>query len=182
MAAYGLTRSGTAAVPMLLDELDRADASLAVRIIDILGDIGPRAASAAGILVSYAYQAEPNIRRYALEALGLVISHNTEIDRTFLDTLSAGLVDEDAIAGRNATFAIARLGERANNPEIVHRITDNLYHWHHHVRGWSIEALLRLQDPQATKAALSYLSSARWDESPKSGDRSPTSTTLRPRS
>ena len=179
MAAYGLTRSGTAAVPMLLDELDRADASLAVRIIDILGDIGPRAASAAGILVSYAYQAEPNIRRYALEALGLVISHDAEIEQTFLDALSAGLVDEDAIARRNATFAIARLGERANNPETVQRVSDNLYHWHHHVRGWSIEALLRFQDAQAMKSALSYLSSARWDEMPKSGDRPPTPTPMR---
>ena len=182
MAAYGLTRSGAAAVPMLLDGLDRADASLAVRIIDVLGDMGPRAASAAETLATYANHAEPTVRRYALEALGLVISHNAEIDQTFRDTLSAGLVDEDAIARRDATFAIARLGERANNPETVQRVTDNLYHWHHHVRGWSIEALLRFQDPQATKAALNYLSSARWDESPKSGDRPPTSATLQSRS
>ena len=104
---------------------------------------------------------------------------NATIDETFLDALSAGLLDEDAIARRNATFAIARLGERAHHPEIVGHITNNLYHWHHHVRGWSIEALLRLQDPQATKAALSYLSAARWDETPKSGDRQPTVSTLR---
>ncbi|MEC9284672.1 MAG: hypothetical protein VYC36_01735, partial [Pseudomonadota bacterium] len=58
-------------------------------------------------------------------------------------------------------------------------VTDNLYHWHHHVRGWSIEALLRFQDAQAMKSALSYLSSARWDETPKSGDRPPTPTVMR---
>ena len=179
MAAYGLTRAGTAAVPMLLNALDEADASLAVRIIDILGDIGPRAVSTAETLATYANHAEPTVRCYALEALGLVISHNAEIDQTFLDTLSAGLVDEDAIARRNATFAIARLGERANSPEIVQRVTDNLYHWHHHVRGWSIEALLKFQDSQAMKSALSYLSAARWDEMPKSGDRPPLAATLR---
>ena len=179
MAAYGLARSGKAAVPMLMRALDQADASLAVRIIDVLGDIGPRAVSAANALATWTNHAEPMVRRYALEALGLVISHNAEIDQTFLDTLSAGLIDEDAIARRNATFAIARLGKRANASEIVQRVTDNLYHWHHHVRGWSIEALLRFQDAQAMKSALSYLSSARWDETPKSGDRPPTPTVMR---
>lgn len=179
MAAYGLSRAGATALPMLLDQLGTADASLAIRIIDVLGDIGPRAISAAETLVGFANHAEPAVRRYALESLGLVISHNATIDETFLDALSAGLVDEDAIARRNATFAIARLGERANHPEIVGHVTNNLDHWHHHVRGWSIEALLRLEDPQATKAALSYLSAARWDETPKSGDRQPTESTLR---
>ena len=179
MAAYGLARSGKAAVPMLMRALDQADASLAVRIIDVLGDIGPRAVSAANALATWTNHAEPTVRRYALEALGLVISHNAEIDRLCLAALSAGIVDEDAIACRNATFAIARLGKRANASEIVQRVTDNLYHWHHHVRGWSIEALLRFQDAQAMKSALSYLSSARWDEMPKSGDRPPTPTPMR---
>ena len=179
MAAYGLARSGKAVVPMLMRALDQADASLAVRIIDVLGDIGPRAVSAAKVLATWTNHAEPTVRRYALEALGLVISHNAEIDRLCLAALSAGLVDKDAVACRNATFAIARLGKRANASEIVQRVSDNLYHWHHHVRGWSIEALLRFQDAQAMKSALSYLSSARWDEMPKSGDRPPNPTPMR---
>ena len=179
MAAYGLSRSGSKAVPMLIRALDHADASLAVRIIDVLGDIGPRAVSAAQTLVTWTTHKQPTVRRYALESLGLVISHTASIERICLTALSAGLVDEDAIATRNATFAIARLGNRAATTEIVQRVAENLYHWHHHVRGWSIEALLRFQDTQAMTSAVSYLSSTRWDETPKSGDRPPTQTVMR---
>ncbi|MCY4095409.1 MAG: hypothetical protein OXG05_09850 [Gammaproteobacteria bacterium] len=41
------------------------------------------------------------------------------------------------------------------------------------VHGWSIEALQRLTSPEATKVALQYLVTTRWDHTPKFGDTSP---------
>ena len=87
--------------------------------------------------------------------------------------------DEDAIVVRNATFAISRLGGKACTDSIVDKIDRNLSHWHHHVRGWSIEALQRLKDSRAMELALKYLMSARWDPALKSGDREPTAETMR---
>ena len=96
-----------------------------------------------------------------------------------IQTLSEGLGHEDAIVVRNATFAVSRLGAKACTETIIDKIDRNLSHWHHHVRGWSIEALQRLENPRAMQLAVKYLMSARWDPALKSGDREPTEKIMR---
>ena len=167
VAAYGVVAAGAAGVPRLLEALQAADAELAARIIDVLGDIGPPAASALGDLASATRHEDVNVRRYAAEAFGTV-AQGTYFDAK---VLAGPLADEDALVRRNAALATARLApEIGGGDDLVPALAGNLYYWHHHVRGWSIEALQRLDSPAAKSVALRYLSTARWDPMPKSGD------------
>lgn len=170
IAAYGLVEAGAAATSRLVQLLETADADLAVRILDVLGDIGPEAASALPHLLAATRHQDVNVRRYAVEALGTVAQH-TSFDHA---ELARPLADEDALVRRNAALAVARLSpEIGNDDALVAPLADNLLHWHHHVRGWAIEALRRLESPRARHAAMRYLATARWDPTPKSGDTPP---------
>ena len=170
IAAYGLTAAGGPATPLLAQLLEEADDELAVRILDVLGDIGAQAASALPHLLAALSHPDVNVRRYAVEAVGTV-AQGTSFDHL---ELAQPLADEDALVRRNAALAIARLStEIGNDDALVPALADNLLHWHHHVRGWAIEALQRLESPAAQCAAMRYLSTARWDPLPKSGDTPP---------
>ena len=167
IAAYGLVAAGRAAVPGLTRALPDADPLLTVRLLDLLGDIGSPAVSALHGVVGATRHEDANVRRYAVEAIG-TIAQGTGFDGA---VLRAPLTDEDAHVRRNAALATARLGpDIGAGDELVPVLTGNLYHWHHHVRGWSIEALQRLGSAAANRAALRYLMAARWDPMPKSGD------------
>ena len=171
IAGYGIVRAGERALPGLLSRLDDADPELQVRIIDVIGDMGLTAASAIVPITSFTFSAAPPVRRVAFEALGLLTQQQATLDEGVVSAFTRGLHDEDAIAVRNTTFAISRLGAKACTDEIVDRLNENLDHWHHHVRGWTVEALQRLDNPRAVQLALRYLTSARWDPATKSGDR-----------
>lgn len=179
IAGYGIVRAGERALPALLSRLDDANPELQVRIIDVIGDMGLTAASAIEPTRSLTASADTGVRRVAYEALGLITQQQTKLDAGVVDAFTKGLSDEDAIVVRNATFAISRLGAKASTDEIVDRLNGNLDHWHHHVRGWTVEALQRLDDPRAVQLALRYLTSARWDPATKSGDRVLTSKVMR---
>ncbi|MCY3810209.1 MAG: HEAT repeat domain-containing protein [Gammaproteobacteria bacterium] len=170
MAAYGLVAAGGAAAESLRETLEYADSALKVRVLDLLGDIGAPASNALPQLFEAIGDGDPNVRRYAVEAVGTV-AQGREIDAT---VLRGPLADEDALVRRNAAMAAARLAPDLRDDDVlVPLLADNLYFWHHHVRGWAIEALQRLNAPAATHAALRYLMTARWDHTPKSGDTPP---------
>ena len=178
IAAYGLVAAEARAVPRLLDTLANADAGLTVRVLDVLGDIGAPAACALPAVVAATSHDDVEVRRYATEALGTLAQRQT-VD---IAPLTATLADDDALVRRNAALATARLAPDIRAGEaLVNSLVDNLYHWHHHVRGWAIEALQRLRSPAATQAALRYLATTRWDPTPKSGDVPPTARRLEPR-
>ena len=167
VAAYGVVAAGATGVPRLLEALRSADAELSARIIDVLGDIGPPAASALTELTTAMRHEDVNVRRYAAEAVGTV-AQGADLDANIL---AAPLADDDALVRRNAALATARLAaEIGGRDDLVPALAENLYHWHHHTRGWSIEALQRLASPAANQVALRYLAAARWDPMPKSGD------------
>ena len=167
VAAYGVVAAGATGVPRLLEALHNADAESAARIIDVLGDIGPAAAPALTELAAATGHEDVNVRRYAAEAVGTV-AQGTDFDAGIL---AAPLADDDALVRRNAALATARLApEIGVRDDLVAALAGNLHHWHHHVRGWSIEALRRLRSPVAKDAALRYLAAARWDAMPRSGD------------
>lgn len=170
IAAYGLVAAGAAAVPGLERLLDGAGAELGVRVLDVLGDIGAPAASALPLVAEAARHPDDAVRRYAAEAIGTVAQGHPRD----ANLLAAALADEDPLVRRNAALAAARLApDLADANVLVPALRDNLGHWHHHVRGWSIEALARLATPAARSAALDYLMTARWDPMPKSGDVPP---------
>lgn len=175
-AAYGLIESGSSVVPRLREELATRDVANRVRIIDVLGEIGPPAAQALLDLIEAAEDAAPSIRRYAIEALGTVGQGSTPRDYVAVGgALAKALRDEDAITRRNAAFAIARLAPRlpTDDNDLIAGLEAGLHDWHHHVRGWAIEALRRLPSADAQRRVVDHLLVTRWDPAPKSGDRQP---------
>lgn len=173
MAAYGLVAAEAAAVPALLRVLAQANAEDAARVIDVLGDIGPPACAALPALREALAHRDVNVRRYAVEAIGTVAQRQP----TPAHHLAAPLMDDDALVRANAALAAARLAEDFDDADdLVPALRANLAHWHHHVRGWAIEALLRLPSPLATEAAIAHLHTARWEPKPKSGDVPPGAT------
>ena len=167
IAAYGLVAAGAKATSRLLDTLPHADAELAVRILDVLGDIGAPAAPALPNLLDALRHDDVNVRRYAAEAVGTV-AQGTPFDYTRLAT---PLADNDALVRRNAALAVARLAPDIGDDEsLISALADNLLHGHHHVRGWSVEALQRLRSTDSQRTAMRYLATTRWDPMPKSGD------------
>ena len=170
IAAYGIVHAGKSALSRLLKLIDQAEPDLQLRIIDVIGDIGIEAEDAVEKLVSLSNSEDVQVRRAVAESLGLIAQACKEVSNEVIRVLSEALVDEDAIVVRNATFSISQLGAAVSTQTIVERIDQNLSHWHHHVRGWSIETLQRLDSPTATRLALNYLMAARWDPAHKSGD------------
>ena len=173
MAAYGLVAAESAAVPALIRLLEQACAEDAARVIDVLGDIGPPASAALPALREALAHRDVQVRRYAVEAIGTVAQRQ----QTPARDLAAPLTDDDALVRSNAALAAARLAEDLDDAdELVPALRANLAHWHHHVRGWAIEALLRLPSPRASEAAIAHLRTARWEPMPKSGDVPPGAT------
>ena len=68
IAAYGIVRAGERALPRLLSHLNDADPDQQVRIIDVIGDIGPRAVDAVQATVC---RPRPTIARVATTAAGI---------------------------------------------------------------------------------------------------------------
>ena len=167
VAGYGFTPLGSAAVAPLLDLVDGASPELLAAIADILGDIGRDAVDALPVLTQLLRHQEPRVRQYAAEAIGTVGQASAEAPAQLVDALG----DDDALVRQYAAVSVARLGPRAGSlPGVVDALKQNLVHGHHHVRGWSIEALRRLGTPEALDAALNYLMTARWDYAPWSGE------------
>ena len=167
VAGYGFPPLGAAAVAPLLDLLDGAGPDLCVQVADILGDIGPRAADALPALVQLCRHEDPRVRQYAVESVGIVGQAASAAPIEVVDLLR----DEDALVRHHAALTAARFGARAAGlPGIVDALRDNLYHGHHHVRGWSIEALQRLHTPEGFDSALKYLMATRWDHAHTSGE------------
>jgi len=167
VAGYGFAPLGSAAVAPLLDLVDGASPELLAAIADILGDMGPAAVDAFPALIQLLHHEEPRVRQYAAESIGTVGQASAEVPAELVDALG----DDDALVRQYAAISMGRLGDRAGAlPGVVDALKENLVHGHHHVRGWSIEALRRLGTPEALNAALDYLVTARWDYAPWSGE------------
>lgn len=167
VAGYGFPPLGAAAVTPLLDLLDGAGPELCVQVADILGDIGPRAADALPVLIQLCHHRDPRVRQYAIESVGIVGQVASEAPLELVE----GLRDEDALVRHHAALAVARFGPKAAAlPGIVDALKENLYHGHHYVRGWSIEALQRLGTRDGLDSALRYLMATRWDYAHTSGE------------
>lgn len=181
IASYGIAAAREIAVTKLLKLISSEENSseLLTRVVDVLGDIGPAAERALPILITLADHKEPSVRRYVAEAIGMIAERKTHLDDRCIEALAQLSTDEDALTRRNAVFAVAKLSTLAKSDTIITALKNNLFHWHHHVRGWSVEALRRIDDKEATAYLLQYLSMTRWDPLPKSGDRTAKKTTMR---
>ena len=167
VAGYGFPPLGAAAVDPLLGLLDGAGPERCVQVADILGDIGPRAVDGLPALIQLCHHEEPSVRQYAVESIGIV----GQVAAAAPVELVNALRDDDALVRQYAALTAARFGARAARlTGIVDALKDNLYHDHHHVRGWSIEALQRLGTTDGLDTALKYLMATRWDYAHTSGE------------
>ena len=167
VAGYGFPPLGAAAVDPLLGLLDGAGPERCVQVADILGDIGPRAVDGLPALIQLCHHEKPSVRQFAVESIGIV----GQVAAAAPVELVNALRDDDALVRQYAALTAARFGARAARlTGIVDALKDNLYHDHHHVRGWSIEALQRLGTTDGLDTALKYLMAARWDYAHTSGE------------
>ena len=167
VAGYGFPPLGAAAVAPLLGLLDGAGPERCVQVADILGDIGPRAVDGLPALIQLCHHDDPGVRHYAVESIGIVGQAASAAPVELVDALR----DDDALVRQYAALSAARFGARAGVLlGIADALKDNLYHDHHHVRGWSIEALQRLGTLDGLDTALKYLMATRWDYAHTSGE------------
>ena len=138
-----------------------------VQVADILGDIGPRAVDAMPALIQLCHHEKPSVRQFAVESIGIVGQVASAAPIEFVNALR----DDDALVRHYAALSAARFGARAAAlPGIVDALKENLYHDHHHVRGWSIEALHRLGTSDGLDTSLKYLMATRGDYAHTSGE------------
>lgn len=157
-AAYAFNRVGKPAVPALLDAARDRDPKVRARALDILGDMGLRAAEAVPDLVEQLQDDADDPRRRAAEALGTAGQQSAEI----AGQLGAALqTDPSGEVRRNAALSLARLGPNAAAavPALARGMMDS----NHYVRGFSVYALSRIGTPEATQALVKHLQTMRWD-------------------
>ena len=115
-AGYGLTAAGASATGVLVDLIADPATSDATRAsaLDCLANIGKPASDAVPTLGDSLTNVNPELRRAAADALGLM----KEVAPLALNRLGKALHDPDEWVSRNAALALARLG-KASEPVSV---------------------------------------------------------------
>lgn len=178
-AAYALVAIGTPAIPALLNLLDHESDWVRVNTIFALGEMGPRAAEAVPMLIHLLQSDSHAIVRTALDALGQIKIDATAALPEIHRLLTHSHPDWQAPQRRawtvenqtriNAVMALLRLGE--DGAEATPFLSEALDDDCGYVGGFGVEFLLRQQTPEATNAALRYLTRHRWDNTLRQGVR-----------
>ena len=109
---------GAPAVPRLIKALEFPKARL--RVVEILGRIGPAASDAVPALVKYANDPDANIRREVFATLGSI----GPAAKSALPAATAALKDEDDEVRYSALFALGKMGPAAK--EALDELGDSL--------------------------------------------------------
>ncbi|SDD12705.1 Phytanoyl-CoA dioxygenase (PhyH) [Paenibacillus sp. UNCCL117] len=156
LAAYGLSASGESAVPGLIAELDTAREITVVHAAFALGELRQLAVAAVPRLNGLMEHASVEVRRTAVEALGM-------IGRAAPDTVQGlirGLQDEDTQIRFMTGLALTRLGRagEAAIPELERALDDD----NRYVRAHAAEALRYIGTPEAHEVLIRELFQSRW--------------------
>ncbi len=157
-AAAGLVEVGAAAIPALLDLLDRGQAQarkLAAFALGEIGSAGDGGPDVVAALCRASADAEAAVRVNAVEALGLLPPGPDA-----LAALTAALRDPEAEVRFSAALSLARLGPDADSAVPV--LAEALHDPNRYVPGYAVEALERIGSPAATRALIAFLKTARW--------------------
>ncbi|MBV9537721.1 MAG: HEAT repeat domain-containing protein [Acidisphaera sp.] len=154
-AAYALAEVGLPAVPVLLDVLQSGGTHARKLAAFALGEIaGTDEDVAAALCRSTADTAAP-VRINAVEALGLKGATPATVA-----ALSNAIKDPDPQVRFSAALSLAQIGPAAELA--VPALQDALGDDNRYVPGYAVEALERIATPDAMRALLPYLKSARW--------------------
>ena len=161
-AAYVLAEIGLAAVPALLDLL--ADGGGHVRKLSAfaLGEIVGTPPGVTEALCRAAADGVAAVRINAVEALGLKPATPSSVA-----ALSAAIRDPDPQVRFSAALSLAQIGPDAE--AAVPALQDALLDDNRYVPGYAVEALERIATPDAMRALLPFLKSARWCSHTSSG-------------
>lgn len=158
-AGYGLTAAGASATDALVDVVTSAYTSDAAKTsaLDCLANIGKPASGAAGALTCALTHVNPELRRAAADALGVI---EPSAAAPTIHGLGNALSDPDEWVCRNAALALARLGKTAEpaTDALAHAVRhDNRY-----VRFKAAKALERIGSSRAIEAALGFYRTNAW--------------------
>lgn len=168
-AATALARVGSSAVPALVDALrSGGSVSASCQLMEVLGEIGPAAASAASVLVDYLAHPTVTLRYAAASALaGMGSDHAAPVleqalrcgkqctrrraaaaltalgTETAVEVLAQSLMDRDPRVREEAACALGNIGPRAK-PSLL-ALADSLSDGDRSVRLRAAEALLKIR-------------------------------------
>ncbi|MGI9333818.1 MAG: HEAT repeat domain-containing protein [Gammaproteobacteria bacterium] len=154
-AAHGLVAYGSGAAGLLVDAYDRGQPRVRKYAVYALGQIGQDSDQVLDTLVRASADEDAYVRINAVEALGL--QRATE---PVVRALIGALADPDDEVRFNAALSLARLGPGAG--AAAGALADALYDGNRYVSGYACEALQRIGTPEALRALLPFLQSARW--------------------
>ena len=155
-AGYGLSAVGEAARGALFDAMRHEDAAAREHAAFALGELGLGDPDSVGEVAQAVGDPSVQVRRSAVEALGLL----KEPADTIVPALIEGLSDGDGQVRFTAALSLQRLGAQAE--EAVPALQRALRDENRYVRANAVDALRRVGTPEALSLALDYLSVHRW--------------------
>jgi HEAT repeat protein len=154
-ATHALVEIGAPALPALLDLLATGRARARILASFALGEIASSDDAVVTALARATCDADVAVRVNAVEALGLKRGH-----RHAVPALAAALRDADPHVRFSAALSLAQAGPAAAAavPALQAALTDD----NRYVPGYAVEALERVNSPQALAALIPFLKRARW--------------------
>lgn len=136
-----VSQAGSDAVPVLLDALKDRNTEVRIKAMEILAKVATP--DSLSILAKAMYDAEPLIRKYAIEGIGKV----KMVSRHTLDGVVSALTDEDFEVRAEAAMALGKLG--VNSTNVLDALNEALKDRDENVRLQAYEALKELGSPEA---------------------------------
>ena len=155
-AGYGLSAVGQGACGALLDGLRHESEAARMHAAFALGELGAGDPDYAEEVARAVADPSVQVRRAAVEALGLI----DEPADVIVAALADGLTDADGQVRFTAALSLQRLG--ANAAAAVPALHRALRDENRYVRANAVDALRRVGTTEALNIALDYLSVHRW--------------------
>jgi len=164
-AAYGLAALGTPAISGLIERLGDASEQARGYAAYALGEIGMAghadAQEAVEGLRRLAADESEWVRRAMVEALGtLDVQGNAPAQATAVATLANSLQDTDEQVRFTSALSLTRLGNTA--AAAVPALQGALKDTNRYVRANAVDALRRIDTPEAQRILIDYLLDSRW--------------------
>ena len=157
-AAYAFTGMGATEASILMDTAADTPADVRARLYDVLGDMGLCAEPAVGGLISALEDDCDDARSRAAEALGTAGQRCDGLAAPLAERLEK---DRNEEVRRNAALSLSRLGPRARGSERA--LEKGTRDESHYVRGYSVNALDRMETRESRDVLVRQLQTVRWD-------------------
>lgn len=155
-AAYGLSVMGNIAAEGVIDAAQHPRAETRAAATFALTELDTDDDAVTNQLAAATRDDDVTVRLIAAEGLGM----HAPATQKHLSAIIDRLQDDEAEVAFNATLALVRLGDAAE--EAVEALANCLHAENRYVRGYAVDALDRIGTPEAHRAVIEYLKPARW--------------------